>query len=167
MQRVLVSACLLGSPVRYDGTSKQVNSAFLERWRAEGRIVSICPETAGGLPTPRPPAEIARARGGSAVLSGASPVVDVTGADVTASFVTGAQQALLKAWANGISVAVLKEGSPSCGSGFTYDGSFSRATVKKPGVTASLLMAHGIAVFSEHSLDEADALLRSLDGTSP
>lgn len=165
MQRVLVSACLLGSPVRYDGSDKRVDSLFIERWRSEGRIVIICPETAGGLPTPRPAAEIAHAAGGMAVLTLASSVIDVTGADVTSSFVTGAEQALLEACTQGISVAVLKEGSPSCGSGFTYDGSFSGIQVTKPGVTASLLMAHGITVFSEHALEEADALLRSLDGT--
>ncbi|HEY8607910.1 MAG TPA: DUF523 domain-containing protein [Noviherbaspirillum sp.] len=166
MQRVLISACLLGKPVRYDASDKRVDSLLVERWRAEGRIVAICPETAGGLPTPRPPAEIARAAGGAAVLRRMSSVVDATGADVTAPFVAGAQQALLEARAKGILVAVLKEGSPSCGSGFTYDGSFSGTRVGEPGVTASLLMANGIAVFSEHALDQADAMLRSLDAAS-
>lgn len=164
MQRILVSACLLGSPVRYDGSDKRVNNPIVERWRAEGRIVPICPETAGGLPTPRPAAEIAHAAGGSSVLAGTSLVLDAAGTDVTASFVTGAQHALLEARKNGIRIALLKEGSPSCGSGFTYDGSFSGTRVKKPGVTAALLMEHGTAVFGEQDLDAADALLRSLDG---
>lgn len=163
MQRILVSACLLGSPVRYDGSHKRVDSPVLERWRAEGRVVPLCPESAGGLPTPRPPAEIAHAAGGAAVMARASAVIDAAGSDVSAAFVAGARQALLDAGTHGIAIAVLKEGSPSCGSGFTYDGSFSGARVEKPGVTASWLMTHGIAVFSEHALDEADALLRSLE----
>lgn len=164
MQKILVSACLLGRPVRYDGSGKRVASQVVDRWRAEGRIVAFCPETAAGLPTPRPPAEIAHGAGGAAVLARAAAVVESTGADVTASFVAGAQQALREARAHGIAVAVLKEGSPSCGTGFTYDGSFSGTRVDRPGVTAALLAAHGIAVFSEHALEHADALLRALDG---
>lgn len=162
-QKILVSACLLGRPVRYDGSGKRIDSVVVDRWRTEGRIVAFCPELAGGLPTPRPPAEIAHAAGGAAVLARAAAVVEATGADVTASFVAGARQALLEARQHGIAVAVLKEGSPSCGTGFTYDGRFSGTRVDKPGVTAALLSAHGIAVFSEHALEDADALLRTLD----
>jgi uncharacterized protein YbbK (DUF523 family) len=161
--RILVSACLLGHPVRYNGLDKKTDDDHLCRWVAEGRVVSVCPEVAGGLPVPRPPAEIAGGGGGAAVLAGGARVLAVTGADVTAEFVHGAEQALAKAAEHGIRVAVLKEGSPSCGSSYSYDGSFTGARVPVPGVTAARLMATGIRVFSEHELAAADACLRALD----
>lgn len=165
---VLVSSCLLGQPVRYHGRAADCASPTLSRWRAEGRIVAVCPEVSGGLPTPRPPAEIEAAASGEAVLRQVARVMDDTGADVTTPFVAGAQHALAVARRRGIRVAVLKEGSPSCGSGFTYDGTFSGGKVAgNLGVTAALLRAEGIRVFSEHELDAADAFLRQLDDDLP
>ena len=161
--RILVSACLLGHPVRYNGLDKKTDDDHLHRWIAEGRVVSVCPEVAGGLPVPRPPAEIVGGGGGVAVLAGTAKVIARTGADVTAEFTHGADQALAKAAEHGIRVAVLKEGSPSCGSSYSYDGSFTGARVPVPGVTAARLMAAGIRVFSEHELAAADAWLRALD----
>lgn len=165
MHRILVSACLLGQPVRYNGTDKKTDDDHLRRWVAEGRVVSVCPEVAGGLSVPRPPAEITGggAGGGASVLGGRARVIAVTGADVTAEFVQGADHALAKAAEHGIRVAVLKEGSPSCGSSYSYDGSFSGARVPAPGVTTARLQAAGIRVFSEHELAAADAHLRTLD----
>lgn len=164
---VLVSACLMGHKVRYDGGDKACDSGVLEHWKKQGRVVVICPEVAGGLPTPRPPAEIEGAQGGVQVLRGAARVIEDTGRDVTPQFVTGAQAALQLAQARGVRVAVLKEGSPSCGSAYSYDGSFSGATVARPGVTAALLRAHGIFVFSENELPLAQAQLDALDRASP
>jgi len=161
--RILVSACLLGHPVRYNGLDKKTDDDHLRRWVEEGRVVSVCPEVAGGLPVPRPPAEIAGGTGGSAVLAGESRVIARTGADVTAEFVRGADHALAKATEHGIRVAVLKEGSPSCGSSYSYDGTFSGVRVPAPGVTTARLVAAGIRVFSEHELAAADACLRALD----
>lgn len=161
--RILVSACLLGHPVRYNGQDKKTDDDHLHRWIAAGRVVSVCPEVAGGLPVPRPPAEIKGGGGGVAVLAGTAKVIARTGADVTAEFAHGADQALAKAAEHGIRVAVLKEGSPSCGSSYSYDGSFTGARVPVPGVTAARLMAAGIRVFSEHELAAADAWLRALD----
>ena len=163
MHRILVSACLLGHPVRYNGLDKKTDDDHLRRWVAQGRVVAVCPEVAGGLPVPRPPAEIVGGGGGVAVLTGASRVIARTGADVTAEFVHGADHALAKAEEHGIRVAVLKEGSPSCGSSYSYDGSFSGTRVLAPGVTTARLMAAGIRVFSEHELAAADACLRALD----
>jgi len=163
---VLVSACLLGQAVRYDATDKKIDDDVLQRWTAEGRVVAVCPEVAGGLAVPRPPAEIKGGIGGRAVLAGEARVVASTGADVTTAFVHGAEQALAKARALDIRVAVLKEGSPSCGSTYTYDGTFTRARMPAPGVTTSLLTAHGIRVFSEHDLAAADAALRELDAST-
>lgn len=162
MERVLVSACLLGHAVRYNGTDKKTDDQALARWVAEGRVVAVCPEVAGGLPVPRPPAEIGDGAGGAAVIAGLARVVAVTGQDVTAEFVHGAGQALARAREYGIRVAVLKEGSPSCGSSYSYDGSFSGTRVPVPGVTAALLTQHGVQVFSEAQWREADAALRAI-----
>lgn len=156
MERVLISACLTGEPVRHDGGAARVNSGILERWRAEGRLVLICPEVAGGLAVPRAAAEIQEP--GSEVPR----VMDLDGKDVTAEFLAGARQALEVAQREGIRVAVLKDGSPSCGSTFVYDGTFRGVRVPgRLGVTAALLRANGIAVFSEGQLDEADEWLRA------
>ncbi len=154
MEKVLVSACLLGAPVRYDDAALIFEDQTLTQWRKEGRLVSICPEVAGGLPVPRPRAEIAGGDG-HPVLNGRSSVVSITGQDVTRFFLMGAQKALELARSYNIRFAVFKEGSPSCGSGYIYDGSFSG--VKKPGkgVAAALLEKHGIRVFSERNISEA------------
>lgn len=161
MQKVMVSACLLGQPVRYDGRDAGQQHPALARWAAEGRIVPLCPEVAGGFPTPRPPAEIETGANGLAVAQGTARVLERSGADVSAAFITGARIACELVRRHGIKVAVLKEGSPSCGSGFIYDGSFQGGRVKAMGVTAALLAEAGVKVFSEHQLDAADALLIS------
>lgn len=163
MQRVLVSACLLGHAVRYNGTDKKADHDVLARWVAEGRVVAVCPEVAGGLAVPRPPAEIEGGAGGAAVLTRAVRVVASSGQDVTAEFVHGAEAALARAREHGIRVAVLKEGSPSCGSSYSYDGTFSGTRTPVPGVTTALLRQHGVQVFSEHELEAADAALGALD----
>lgn len=163
--RVLVSSCLLGQPVRYHGRAAACESdaaAILDRWRDAGLIAAVCPEVAGGLPTPRPPAEITGAVSAERVWQHTARVVDDTGADVTAAFIDGAQRALALAQRHGIRIAVLKEGSPSCGSTFVYDGTFTGAKIAGRGVAAALLREHGIEVFSEHTLAEADARLREL-----
>lgn len=158
MQKVLVSRCLLGHPVRYDGGASGPY-AQLARWQDEGRVVALCPEVAGGLPTPRAPAEIPGGQGAD-VLAGRVPVVDVTGADVSAAFLAGAQVALQLVRRHGIKVAILKANSPSCGNLETYDGSFSGIRVAGEGVTAALLRHEGVQVFSELQLAEAALLLR-------
>ena len=148
MERVLVSSCLLGRPVRYDGRAKTSSSRILARWRAEGRLVPFCPELAGGLGVPRPPAELQDGR-----------VVTVDGQDVTDAFVLGAELALTAARNAGVRVAVLKEGSPSCGSGRIADGTFGGGGIPGAGVTTALLRANGITVFNEDQFEAADALL--------
>ena len=143
MKKILVSACLLGQSVRYDGQGKGLPDPCLARWQAQGRLVSVCPELAGGLPVPRAPAERQGAR-----------VVTVQGEDVTAAFACGAQAALQLCQAHGIRLALLKEGSPSCGSQQIYDGTFAGQRVAGEGVTAALLRAHGIQVYAETQLAE-------------
>ncbi|MDM8355996.1 DUF523 domain-containing protein [Pandoraea communis] len=163
--RILVSSCLLGHPVRYHGRPAPCESdaaGILERWCADGLVMPICPEVAGGLPTPRAPAEIAGAADGHAVWRKRARVVDDTGADVTTAFLDGAQRALALAQRYCIRIAVLKEGSPSCGSTSIYDGSFSGRKIAGDGVAAAWLRQHGIEVFSEHTLAEADEKLRTI-----
>lgn len=160
--KVLVSACLLGEAVRHDARHKLSTHPVLRRWQEERRLVRVCPEVEGGLPVPRPAAEIAGGAGGRRVLLGAAKVVDRHGNDVTAPFVRGAQAALALVERHRIGVAVLKARSPSCGPGESYDGTFSGALVDEPGVTAALLMSHGVLVFSEEELEAADEALRQL-----
>jgi uncharacterized protein YbbK (DUF523 family) len=165
MQHILVSACLLGHPVRYDGKDAAADSEIFRRWQAEGRLVGVCPEMAGGLPTPRPPAEIRGGPGGAAVLAGRARVIDNTGSDASAAFIAGAQHALAIAVQRGIRLAVLKDDSPSCGSTHIYDGTFAGRKIQGFGVTAALLERHGIKVFSESHIREADAYVQQLEQT--
>lgn len=161
MQKILVSRCLLGHRVRYDGGAHGP-FGLLERWQAEGRVVALCPEVAGGLPTPRPPAEIPGGQG-SLVLDGERPVLCADGAEVSAAFVAGAEQALALVRRHGIRLAVLKARSPSCGNLENYDGSFTGTRVAGEGVTAAALRRAGVRVFNEEQLAEAACALAVLD----
>ncbi|MCM2476837.1 DUF523 domain-containing protein [Rhizobium sp. CG5] len=157
--KILISACLLGRPVRYDGRGKPLHHPAIDRWQAEGRLVGFCPEQAGGLPTPRPPAEIEGGLTGADVLAGRARVMEVTGGDVTAEFIDGGRKAVAFARSNGCSHALLIDGSPSCGSGFIYDGSFSGSRHPGFGVTAALLQAAGIPVYSDRAIEQLVAIL--------
>ncbi|KAB0509328.1 DUF523 domain-containing protein [Pseudomonas moorei] len=160
MQKILVSRCLLGHRVRYDGGASGPFDQ-LQVWLDEGRVVPLCPEVAGGLPTPRAAAEIPGGQGGE-VLDGQASVLTTEGEDVSAQFLSGACQALELVRQHGIRIAVLKANSPSCGNLLTYDGTFSGVKVRGEGVTAALLKRHGVQVFSELELAEAAAALENL-----
>jgi uncharacterized protein YbbK (DUF523 family) len=159
MQKILVSACLMGHAVRYDGRSKPLLHPAIERWRAEGRLVTICPEMSAGMPVPRPPAEIENGATGADVLAGTARVIEITGGDVTGQFRQAAENALRLATEEGCRLALLIDGSPSCGSGFIYDGSFAGKRLSGSGVTAALLQQAGIEVYSDR---EIEALLTRL-----
>ena len=161
MEKILVSRCLLGHRVRYDGGASGPFD-LLEQWIEEGRVVPLCPEVAGGLPTPRAAAEIPGGQGGE-VLDGTAAVITTDGEDVSAQFLEGARQALELVQKHGIRVAVLKANSPSCGNLLTYDGTFSGTKVNGEGVTAALLKRHGVRVFSELELRQAAQALTRLD----
>ncbi|MGW0447019.1 DUF523 domain-containing protein, partial [Streptosporangium sandarakinum] len=163
MERILVSACLMGRRVRYDGAAKTSDDALLAAWRKEGRLIPFCPEVSGGLPVPRPAAEIEGGAGGAAVLDGAARVLTAAGADVTGAFLAGAHAALEAARASGVRLAILKEASPSCGSLVVHDGAFGGGRVPGDGVTTALLLRHGIAVFGEDRIAEAGLRLRELE----
>ena len=146
---MVVSACLAGRACRYDGSANA--NEVVETLVASGRAVLVCPEVAGGLPTPRPPAEIIGGTGAD-VLAGRARVVTRAGQDVTERYVEGARRALRTAQAAGARVAVLKARSPSCGRGQVRDGSFSGNLVAGDGVAAALFEAHGIFVVTEDDL---------------
>jgi uncharacterized protein YbbK (DUF523 family) len=162
MTKILVSACLLGERVRYNGGEATLDHPILDRWRREGRIVSICPEVSGGLPTPRPPAEIQEGSG-SGVLNHLAFVRRRDGADVSDAFRAGAEAALALARAHHVRIAVLKDFSPSCGSTAVADGTFSRTRVAGEGVTAAALRRAGIVVFADHEIERADEMMRMFE----
>ena len=137
---ILVSACLTVTPCRYDGKSRGVDLSQLTAIPGV-RLIPICPECDGGLPTPRIPAE----RVGDKVVSR-------TGTDVTAAYRLGAEKALKAARENGCRYALLKERSPSCGSTYIYDGTFTGKLISGRGVCCETLETAGISVFSEETL---------------
>ena len=137
---ILVSACLLGCACRYDGQSKP--NPLAQELARRGLAVPVCPEQLGGLPTPRKPSE---RRGERVVMN--------DGRDVTAEYRRGAEEALRLARLYGCKAAVLKERSPSCGSGNIYDGTFSGCLTPGDGVTAALLKENGITVYGESEIE--------------
>ncbi|WP_371187519.1 DUF523 domain-containing protein [Thalassotalea maritima] len=141
--KILISSCLLGNPVRYDGQSKGLIHPQITTWQQQGKLVLICPEVAGGLPVPRPRAE---QRNGK--------VIDEYGNDVSEAFTRGAEAALALCKAQQIGFALLKEFSPSCGSSQVYDGQFNGTKIQGQGETAKLLTEHGIGVYSELTLSQ-------------
>jgi len=162
MNKVLISACLLGENVRYDGSNSRVVSDILQQWQRQGRILSTCPEMAGGLPVPRTPAEIDQGNA-EAVLQGKSVIRRKDGGDITEAYLNGAEKTLALCMQHNIRVAILKEGSPSCGVACVNDGSFSGHKIEGQGVTARLLSRHGISVFSESQIDQAVSRLSELE----
>ena len=136
---ILVSACLLGEPCRYDGRANAC--ADIQALARRYVLHPICPESAGGLPTPRPPAE----RQGKAVRT-------ADGRDVTAAYEKGAACAVAMVEAYHIKLAILKAKSPSCGSGQIYDGSFSRTLIAGQGVAAEALQKVGVFVLTEQDI---------------
>ena len=147
---IAVSECLSGRPCRYDGRAKPDKGA---QALVKAGAVCICPEVLGGLDTPRSPAEI-QGGDGFDVLDGKAKVVNKAGEDVTAQYVKGAEIVLELCKKYGVTEAVLKEKSPSCGSSLIYDGSFTGTLRPGVGVTAALLLRNGISVRNEQSCAE-------------
>lgn len=155
-KQYFISACLLGQKVRYDGKDclvKEILNHLLPN-----QYISLCPEVSGGLPTPRPPAEIQNGLGSDVLVKNAL-VIDTIGNDVSQAFINGAYQALKVAQDFSVTHAILKAKSPSCGSGLIYDGTFSGKKISGDGVTAALFKQHGIVVMTE---DEVLLQLRDL-----
>jgi uncharacterized protein YbbK (DUF523 family) len=145
-RKILISACLLGEKVKYDGGDNALHVNILEAWKNEGILVSLCPEVLGGLSVPRFPCE---------VVLGEQRVINTLGEDVTEAFFKGANEVLRIAKDEGVVIAILKARSPSCGKDTIYDGTFTSTKVNDSGITCKVLQEHGIAVFSEEELEEA------------
>ncbi len=152
MRKILVSACLYGHAVRYDGRAKRLSDDIFEKWQQEGRLIPVCPEVEGGLSVPRAPSEIIGNR-----------VVNSEGRDVTSEYAKGAEYALALADEEQIAFAVMKEGSPACGSSRIYDGSFTGTKISGQGRAAGLLRQNGYEVFNELQLEQAQALLDEIE----
>lgn len=164
---ILVSACLVGLNCRFDGKSSP--HPLLTEILPQGKLLPLCPEQLGGLPTPRLPAEIA---GGTAAdiiyyhLHEQTPhlcpakVINQAGKDVTPCFIRGAQETLYLAQKAKAKTAILKARSPSCGHRAVYDGSFRKKIVPHNGITTELLVQNHIQVFTEEEL--TDELLEQL-----
>lgn len=138
---VLVSACLAGHACRYDGGTTP--HPYVLRLLEQGRVVAVCPEELGGLPTPREPVELCAGR-----------AMSRSGRDVTPEFLTGVRRSLDIALAAGCRVAILKSRSPCCGLGRVYDGSFSGVLVPGDGMLAARLKAQGFALCTDEDLPE-------------
>ena len=161
--KILISSCLLGEDVRYDGNNSSI--AFDPKFSfsakelfmdilCENEIYSFCPEVSGGLGIPRISAEI---------VKNDKPFIvkNQEGLDVTINFLLGAKKALDICKEENIKVALLKSKSPSCGNKEIYDGTFSSNLINGQGLTASLLEENGIKIFNENELKELNKFIKT------
>ena len=149
--KILISSCLIGENVKYDGGNNALHVKILEQWKQEGVLVPLCPEVLGGLSVPRSPCE---------VLEGTTTVLCKSGEDVSVAFAKGAKESLRIAQKEGMCMAILKARSPSCGKDIIYDGTFTSTRVNDSGITCKLLQESGVVVFSEEELSLAEAFWR-------
>jgi uncharacterized protein YbbK (DUF523 family) len=145
---ILVSACLAGLDVKYNGSHNLDEK--IKKWFDEKKAIPICPEVLGGLSIPREPAEIVGGEGED-VLDGHAKVITNNGIDVTEQFIKGANETLKIALDLNATMVILKERSPSCGSSMIYSGEFNGNKKRGTGVTAALLKRNGIQVLSEEN----------------
>ena len=141
MEKILISACLVGDNCKYNGGNNL--NPQLEALLEEYELIPFCPEVEGGLSIPRNPSEIKGDR-----------VVMDNGKDVTREYELGARKALMLCLYLKIKIAVLKERSPSCGTHQIHDGSFSNKLIDGMGITAKLLKENGIKVYSEDQISK-------------
>ena len=145
--KILCSACLYGFCCKYDGGTNTLKDPLFQFLKNSGRLVPVCPEELGGLSTPRIPSEQKDGK-----------VINKEGEDVTAQFELGAEKALEIARKNGVRVAIMKRGSPSCGCKRIYDGSFTGTLTDGMGVFAEALYRAGIKII------DAEEFGRKTDG---
>ena len=139
--KIMVSACLLGYNVKYDGKNN-LNTSLVD-FLKDYEVITVCPEVMGGLPIPRVPSEIKDEK-----------VINERNIDVTSEFILGAKKTLEIAKANNIKVAILKKNSPSCGYGTIYDGTFTHTKINGDGITSKLLKENGIIILNEDNYKE-------------
>ena len=145
-EKLLISSCLLGEFVKYNGHHNLLEDSIIEELKKRYTLFSVCPETEGGLPTPRFPNEI--------ISINPLKVINKEQVDQTKEFVTGATKTLEICKNEGISKAILKANSPSCGNKTIYDGTFSSRRIKGSGVTADMLIKNNIEVYNEDELEK-------------
>ena len=141
MEKILVSGCLAGFNTKYNG--KNNYNSLIEKLKEKYELIYICPEVDGGLSIPRDPSERINDK-----------VISINGKDVTKEYTLGAKIALSNALENNIKIALLKDGSPSCGNTYIYDGTFSHNKINSKGVTAELLSLNGIAIYTELEIEK-------------
>ena len=134
--KIIVSACLLGDNVKYNGENNYCEDLanFLKNYE----VIRVCPEVMGGLTIPRSPSEKKGER-----------VINSENIDVTKEFEIGASKTLEIALKNNVKIAILKKNSPSCGCGKIYDGTFTHTITNGDGITTTLLKKHGIITLNE------------------
>ena len=140
-EKILISSCLVGDNVKYNGGNNQIDIQELEK---EYNLIPFCPEVEGGLPTPRSPAEI--------VCETPLRLINIEGKDVTQEFILGAKKAVALVKKEGITKALLKAKSPSCGKGLIYNGTFLGVLKEGNGVTVRFLEEIGVEVYNENSI---------------
>ncbi len=141
MDKILISACLLGQLCRYDGKSNYL--PIVEKLKTKYELVPICPEVFGYLDVPRDPNEIKDGK-----------VITLKGKDVTKNFKMGAKESYHMAKIRNCKIAILKDGSPSCGSTYIYDGTFTHTKIEGKGLTTLLLEKKGIKVYTEKDIEK-------------
>lgn len=148
--KVLISSCLLGRNVKYSGGNNLSPKLIELLKKYDIKLVEVCPEVFGGLSTPRESAEIIKDK-----------VMNKIGKDVSFEFEEGAKKTLNLAIKNKVDFAILKERSPSCGTNYIYDGSFSRKLIAGKGLSAKILVENDIVVFSEEELEKIENFIYS------
>jgi len=145
MKKILISSCLLGENVKYDGGNNSITeNKFLQFLKKYNFLIPICPEVDGGLSVPRSPVEIMN-----------NKAINAEGIDKTTEFINGAKRALEQAIQYDVKMAIMKSKSPSCGKGFIYDGSFTKTLIKEDGISVKLLKKYNIKIFTENELEKA------------
>ncbi len=141
MQNILISACLLGVDCKYNGSNNKLDDKIIHSLKEKYNLIPVCPETMGGLPTPRNPVEITDGK-----------VFDYDGEEFTKEFEKGSEEVLKLAKLYDATIAILKENSPSCGSNYIYDGTFNHKKIKGMGIAARKLSEEYIKLFSEENV---------------
>ena len=141
MEKLLISSCLIGNNTKYNGKNNYIKE--IEKLKLKYELIPICPEVLGGLSIPRDPSEINNDK-----------VISINNKDVTKEFNIGANKALNVALLNNIKYALLKDGSPSCGNTYIYDGTFKNNKIDGIGITTKLLKSHNIKIYNENNINE-------------
>ena len=141
MEKILISSCLIGNNTKYNGKNNYIKE--IEQLKLKYELIPICPEVLGGLSIPRDPSEINNDK-----------VISINGKDVTKEFNIGANKALNIALLNNIKYALLKDGSPSCGNTYIYDGTFKNNKIDGIGITTKLLQSRNIKIYNENNINE-------------